>query len=188
MGSRRWKVLTNLINNYDLKTFVEVGTAEGKNLSFILDNTEIPEIWVIDPYEFYDGYDEENDVNAGKQKIQDNYEKAKETVLSNDCVTHIRQRSTEAVSTFKNESIDIIFVDANHEYDYVMEDLKLWWPKVVSGGFMVIHDYTWVKKVDPDDTNDVIEAVDEFREATGSQISNEWPDEERTFVLEKEGL
>lgn len=38
--------------------------------------------------------------------------------------------------------VDFIFIDGNHEYAYVMKDLKLYWPKIKSGGFLCGHDYS----------------------------------------------
>ena len=39
-----------------------------------------------------------------------------------------------------SESLDFIFVDAAHTYDAVVEDIKLWEPKVRKGGLVSGHD------------------------------------------------
>lgn len=39
-------------------------------------------------------------------------------------------------------ALDFAFIDANHEYAYVMKDLELYWPKVKAGGFLCGHDYS----------------------------------------------
>ncbi len=38
--------------------------------------------------------------------------------------------------------VDFIFIDANHEYEYVKKDIELYWPKVKSGGVLCGHDYS----------------------------------------------
>lgn len=38
--------------------------------------------------------------------------------------------------------VDYIFVDANHEYEFVKKDVELYWPKVRPGGFLCGHDYS----------------------------------------------
>jgi predicted O-methyltransferase YrrM len=43
--------------------------------------------------------------------------------------------------TFDNESIDLVFVDADHEYEAVKADIAAWWPKVKHGGVLAGHDY-----------------------------------------------
>jgi hypothetical protein len=37
--------------------------------------------------------------------------------------------------------LDFIYVDANHTYQAVKDDIKLWYPKVKSGGIVMGHDY-----------------------------------------------
>jgi hypothetical protein len=50
--------------------------------------------------------------------------------------------SHEAAELFANESLDFVFIDASHDYDNVMIDLKAWYPKIKQGGVFAGHDYT----------------------------------------------
>lgn len=36
--------------------------------------------------------------------------------------------------------VDFIYIDGNHEYNYVKKDLELYWGKVKEGGIMSGHD------------------------------------------------
>jgi len=56
---------------------------------------------------------------------------------------------------FADESIDFVFVDANHTKESVRQDLEAWWPKIKPGGTLAGHDYDrhWP---------DVVAAVDEY--------------------------
>jgi hypothetical protein len=36
---------------------------------------------------------------------------------------------------------DLVFIDARHDYDSVLEDIRLWWPKVRTGGMLCGHDF-----------------------------------------------
>lgn len=36
---------------------------------------------------------------------------------------------------------DLVFIDAQHDYESVKLDISLWWPRVRSGGYLVLHDY-----------------------------------------------
>lgn len=49
--------------------------------------------------------------------------------------------SEAIVNYFDDESIDCIHVDANHSYEGVMNDMKLFWPKLKSSGMMLMDDY-----------------------------------------------
>ncbi len=44
------------------------------------------------------------------------------------------------LSSIKDKSIDICFVDAEHEYEAVTKELNLWYPKIKSGGMMFFDD------------------------------------------------
>lgn len=49
--------------------------------------------------------------------------------------------STQAAKSFKNESIEFIYVDVRHDYCEVTEDLENYWPILRPGGIMAGHDY-----------------------------------------------
>jgi hypothetical protein len=53
----------------------------------------------------------------------------------------IRADSKVASNMFDNESLDFIYIDANHAYDYVKKDIEFWYPKLKWGGFLLGHDY-----------------------------------------------
>lgn len=53
----------------------------------------------------------------------------------------IRATSKIASEIFEDESLDFIFIDANHAYDFVKEDINLWFPKLKKGGIFSGHDY-----------------------------------------------
>ena len=57
----------------------------------------------------------------------------------------IRATSEVAADMFERESLDFVYIDANHAYDFVVEDIKLWYPKVKSGGYLCGHDYINLK-------------------------------------------
>lgn len=44
-------------------------------------------------------------------------------------------------STFKDQSFDLIYIDANHSRNSCLEDIKAWTPKVKKGGIIGGHDY-----------------------------------------------
>lgn len=70
-------------------------------------------------------------------------------------VTPITLPSVEAAKLFGPRSVFSVFIDATHTYEAVAADIKAWVPKIVPGGIIGGHDYTWA----PDT---VKKAVDEF--------------------------
>ena len=47
----------------------------------------------------------------------------------------------DAVKFFDDKSLDFVYIDGNHEYSYVMEDLIFWFEKVKINGIMAGHDF-----------------------------------------------
>ena len=65
----------------------------------------------------------------------------------------------DALNDFEDNSLDFIHIDANHKFDFVMEDLIGWAKKVRSGGIISGHDYfNWTG-------GDVVLAVDTYTRA-----------------------
>lgn len=52
----------------------------------------------------------------------------------------IRKPSVEASKDFDDESCDVVFIDMQHTYEAVIEDLNHWYPKLKIGGYMAGHD------------------------------------------------
>jgi polysaccharide pyruvyl transferase CsaB len=88
---------------------------------------------------------------------QGNYKKFMETIRAHrveDRCTPIAEFSAGAAPAVPDR-IGVLFIDGSHHYDAIRTDLELYTPKVVSGGYLYIHDYF-------DAYPDVIRAVDEF--------------------------
>jgi len=76
-----------------------------------------------------------------KNKFKNIYLSLKKYFKNNKKIKIIKKSSLNASKLFKNESIDIIFIDADHSYEGVKKDISLWLPKVKVGGFLTGHDY-----------------------------------------------
>jgi len=49
--------------------------------------------------------------------------------------------SIEQSAKIEDNSLDMVYIDAAHDYDSVIADLNAWYPKVKFGGFISGHDY-----------------------------------------------
>ncbi len=58
-----------------------------------------------------------------------------------DRAVMIRCTSEVGANIFSDESLDFAYIDANHAYDFVKQDIELWWPKVKKGGWLCGHDF-----------------------------------------------
>jgi hypothetical protein len=107
------------------------------------------------------------------QKMQDDRcLRAIERLKPYDCEV-IRKRSMQAITDFKDESLDFVYIDGDHSYRFVVEDIREWSKKVRKGGIVAGHDYACT---DPQINSlpqryrkheEVGKAVDEYIEANG---------------------
>lgn len=77
------------------------------------------------------------------------------TRLSPDPLRVMRMESLEAADLFSNSNLHFVFLDGDHEYDYVIRELNRWEPLVSDGGMIAGHDYT-------EEFHGVIEATSEY--------------------------
>ena len=52
-----------------------------------------------------------------------------------------RKISEEAAAFIEGNSLDFVFIDAQHHYEAVLTDVKTWFPKLRPGGLMSGHDW-----------------------------------------------
>lgn len=58
-----------------------------------------------------------------------------------DYVIPLQTTSLGAASQFEDNSLDFVHIDASHDYDNVLADIRAWYPKVKPGGFITGDDY-----------------------------------------------
>ncbi len=58
-----------------------------------------------------------------------------------DIVVPLRLKSVRAAALIK-DGLDFVFIDAAHDYQSVLDDIRVWLPKVRSGGILSGHDYS----------------------------------------------
>lgn len=154
-------VFSSIINENKYKKVLEVGCAYGFHTKQVIANTEIESYTMVDPYVPYanDVFSDsvQNVYNDGSMNLP-NFDQFLHLVMEElseykEKITHIRKPSIEASKDIENESLDAIFIDGDHSYQAVKDDLAAWWPKIRVGGTLCGDDY-WM--------SDVAKAVHEF--------------------------
>lgn len=121
----------------DSSILVELGCWKGKSASFLLveavNAKKTPIVHFIDHW---------GGSNEPAHKTDPELERVFDVFLSNirrsgyaNANVH-RMSTVAAADLFDPASIDFVWVDAGHEYDEVLADLRAWWPKVKPGGVM----------------------------------------------------
>lgn len=54
----------------------------------------------------------------------------------------IKSTSDMAKDKLDNQSIDLLFIDGDHRYEFVKRDIENYWPKLKQNGVLLGHDYT----------------------------------------------
>ena len=128
----------------DGDTFVEIGSWLGQSTIFVANKIKQKKLNVkFYTIDFFDNHHDEEcklDVVVEK-KIHDTFLDNIEPVK--EYITSINGDSTEVYKQFEDESIDIIFIDGDHSHEGFIKDIKLWYPKVKTGGIVSGHDYIW---------------------------------------------
>lgn len=163
-ASYYYGVFTDAINQNNFKNCAEVGIGYGFHARHILDNTNIEKLYLIDPMKYYPNDAFATDVidYGGFEKLVLNINKHLKKYESR--YTWFRQPSiTITKEQIPDESLDAVFIDADHSYDAVKDDLNFWWKKIRKGGWMLGDDYN---SCHPGTTR----AVEEFANINGYNL------------------
>ena len=129
---------------------VEVGIWKGENSRNIMENLNIKICYFIDPFNAYTTY---NGRFFDKKYMLVNLIFAMIRLEPFDKHIHIIIKTSKEGSLDVDNNLDFVYIDGNHSYKNIKEDIKIWFEKVVSGGVFGGDDYhiKYVKR-----------AVDEF--------------------------
>jgi len=127
------------------KVGVEIGVWKGEFTEVLCQSGS--KIYGVDPWVTYDDCDYYGCKSGGSLEFA--YEDAKAR-LEPLGVTIIRKFSMEAVKDFEDGSLDWVYIDGNHSFAYVAQDIHFWGKKVRKGGVISGHDYIHiVSRKDP---------------------------------------
>ena len=134
--------LAEVFNEFGYKTGVEIGTCKGAFALVLCKAIPGLALTCVDPWLEY--LPNRNPVTQAQQEL--NYAEAT-TVLAPYGVTILRQSSMEAVANIPDNSLDFVYIDGDHQFDFVMMDILCWTKKVRAGGVLAGHDYFWFPDV-----------------------------------------
>ena len=118
---------------------VEIGSFKGEFANIILNKWKgdlyLVDVWRPLPREEYDDSSNHSD-------HLDAYSETMKNISGfEDRSFMLRMDSKHGSEMFTDGSLDFVYIDANHTYKSVTEDIEYWYPKVKSGGLVMGHDY-----------------------------------------------
>jgi predicted O-methyltransferase YrrM len=119
--ANRKHFLRHLIEKNNFKTMAEVGVRDGRTTFYLLDHCPNLIIYAID------------------MSIKEFYNKEIANRYKNRLIA-IEAKSEVAADRIADNSLDLVFIDANHSYDYVKKDIIKYTPKLKESGMLTGHD------------------------------------------------
>lgn len=158
--------IPRFLESIQAKRIAELGVRDGQHLRSLMTVQGVEEIWAIDMWR-NTGALAENDDSSPQEVLEGRFAIV-QGLANGDPRIHISRKSTEDAAAALVSLFDFVYIDADHSYNGVSRDIRLWWPLVKPGGYLAGHDYCeWpshpVKM-------GVIPAVDEFVAANGLTV------------------
>lgn len=124
--------LVEILKELNFTKGAEVGVEKGKFSEYMLKNIPNLHLICVDPWAPY---------HVNTQDREDRfYEETLERLKGLDAEV-MRMPSIDASRKIANNSLDFVYIDALHDFDSVMVDMILWYPKVRTGGVFCGHDF-----------------------------------------------
>ena len=110
----------------EMDHIVEVGSWKGRSTYALLSGCK-GTVYAIDHFL---GSATERESYQAEVKTRDIYKDFMKNVGSFKNLQVLKMDNAEAVKQFEDNSIDMVFIDAGHTYEEVLNDIKQWLPKV----------------------------------------------------------
>lgn len=138
--------------------FVEVGTWEGDFTQALLKNCNFKKIYCVDPYKhFVDNSYPDAMNNLTQTQFDELFEKTRQRLsIYSDRVEFIRMSSSDASKMLDDNSVDFAYIDGNHDYSFVNQDIQSWFPKVKTAGYLCGDDVYSLNMKDYDSDKNLI--------------------------------
>jgi len=123
----------------DRLTMAEIGCYAGESTLLFLDKAAY--ILAVDPWT---DYVEKNETGGWVPMAHmDSIEREFDALVdvAGGRISKRKGSSVEIAATIADQSLDLVYIDANHEYTDMCADLVAWLPKVKPGGLIAGHDY-----------------------------------------------
>lgn len=155
----------------------EIGVRHGEFTKVLCKANQQLKMYCIDPWAAYQRYD---------QKKQDAiYESAVSNLTPYNAVI-IRKTSMDALEDVKDGELDFVYIDGNHEFDFVMMDLICWAKKVRYGGIIALHDYHagyWYGVMQAVNAYTFCHRIDPWYVLKATQPTAFWVNEPEDYIL-----
>jgi predicted O-methyltransferase YrrM len=154
----RGGVIQKCVFETNAQRCIEIGVFRGSSLMYFAEALEDTggKVVGIDPYQLDALKNQVPNIQQHKliyevlfteQKALDEMHNDISNIIKNnnleDTVKLIRDKSEDVYTLFEPESVDVLHIDGNHDYEYVSKDIILYLPLVKPGGYIIMDDVKW---------------------------------------------
>jgi predicted O-methyltransferase YrrM len=133
----KYRGLCGLFSELGFKVGAEIGVCKGMYSKWLSVKIRGLKLFCVDPYKSYKEYSEYLDQN----EMDSLYKQAQQRLAKFNC-EFVKKFSMDAVKDFNDNSLDFVYIDANHAFEFVVNDIAEWSKKVKPGGIVSGHDYS----------------------------------------------
>ena len=125
-----------------IKKIAEIGVWKSKTVKRVLTECHdlVSEYWAIDPWPIW-FRDRWYSKKFNDEQWEDLYFLSCSLILHFPQLRVLRLDSAKAAEIFPDKYFDLVFIDAEHDYESMMKYIPTWLPKVRDGGLLTGHDY-----------------------------------------------
>ena len=128
--------LAQLFRELKFTVGAEIGVEQGYYSEVLCRANPDLHLYCVDPWVTYTRYAD----HVSQSKLDRYYAEAIERLKPYHCVV-LRVYSLQAVREFESDSLDFVYIDGNHEFEFVVNDIIGWHKVVRPGGIISGHDY-----------------------------------------------
>ena len=131
-----------MIDKLNLKIGVEIGVDKGGFSQHIMNKSDMRKYYCIDTWQ--DNFGSDFKPNYFDPDGGARFKEAKTTLtpyIKEERLMMIVNTGLNASKYFGSESIDFCYIDGDHSFDGIYNDIMAWTPKVKVGGIIAGHDY-----------------------------------------------
>lgn len=138
--------LASLLHEFNFKVGVEVGVERGLYSEILCKANPQMKIYGVDPWESLEVCRKNppkrrTENHSSQTRCDQYYQEAVRRLAPYPNYHILKEYSVDAVKRFADKSLDFVYIDANHQYSFVIDDLTWWSRKVKRGGIVAGHDY-----------------------------------------------
>lgn len=131
------EALAMLFKELGFKSGAEIGVEQGEYSEVLAKANPDATLYLVDAWRRYSAYRD----HVSQDKLEGFFERTKERVAAYPNVKILRNWSVEAARGFKDGELDWVFIDANHSFNFVINDIIEWARVVRKDGIVAGHDF-----------------------------------------------